>query len=229
MSTEPQTNPSEQNFWKIFLLALFFGFLGVHRFVVGKTKTGILQLITFGGLGLWAFVDIVRILLGKFTDGKNQAIANSNPKAAWAVFAGVLLIGMASNGGGGAKVSGAGAEATRESDSKARDGRWVSGSGGGADKHVVLIMGNQITTILIQGRNAAPQIGKMKERSGVGNGTVFDCEVKSDSGSRWEFEMTWDNSSQAWTLKGLNYSVALRKMTSEEWDQFNATSYKTVE
>lgn len=101
MSTESQTNPSEQNFWKIFLLALFFGFLGVHRFVVGKTKTGILQLITFGGLGLWAFVDIVRILLGKFTDGKNQAIANSNPKAAWAVFGGVLLFGIASNGGSG--------------------------------------------------------------------------------------------------------------------------------
>lgn len=99
MNTESPTNPSKHDFWKVFLLALFFGFLGVHRFVVGKTKTGILQLITFGGLGLWAFVDIVLILLGKFTDEKNQTIANPSPKDAWKVFGVAFLFGLGIYGG----------------------------------------------------------------------------------------------------------------------------------
>ena len=43
------------------LMSIFFGGLGVDRFMMGKIGTGILKLITFGGLGIWYLIDIVLI------------------------------------------------------------------------------------------------------------------------------------------------------------------------
>ncbi|HCC37865.1 MAG TPA: hypothetical protein DEQ14_09760 [Treponema sp.] len=55
--------------WLILVIISFFlGGLGVDRFYVGKIGTGILKLITMGGLGVWWLIDFVLILLGKFTD-----------------------------------------------------------------------------------------------------------------------------------------------------------------
>ncbi len=50
------------------LLAFFLGVIGVHRFYVGKTGTGIAQILTLGGLGVWTLVDFVMILVGSFKD-----------------------------------------------------------------------------------------------------------------------------------------------------------------
>lgn len=50
------------------LLCIFLGPLGIHRFYVGKIGTGLLYLFTMGLFGIGWIVDIVRILLGTFTD-----------------------------------------------------------------------------------------------------------------------------------------------------------------
>ncbi|MGO4377655.1 NINE protein [Pseudoduganella sp. RAF53_2] len=56
------------------ILCFFLGFLGVHRFYVGKVGTGILQLLTLGGFGIWALVDFIMIVVGSFRDNDGNLI-----------------------------------------------------------------------------------------------------------------------------------------------------------
>lgn len=65
----------ESKEWLIVLLLCFFlGYFGVHRFYVGKTGTGVAQLLTCGGCGIWALIDFIMILVGSFTDAKGNPI-----------------------------------------------------------------------------------------------------------------------------------------------------------
>ena len=44
------------------LLSIFLGNLGIDRFYLGYIGTGILKLITFGGLGVWWLIDLILIV-----------------------------------------------------------------------------------------------------------------------------------------------------------------------
>ena len=59
------------------LLCLLLGPLGVHRFYVGKIGTGILMLITIGGLGIWTLIDLIMIAIGSFKDKEGLPIKAS--------------------------------------------------------------------------------------------------------------------------------------------------------
>lgn len=50
------------------LITWFLGGLGVHRFMTGRIGTGILWLLTFGLFGIGWLVDLIRVIMGKFTD-----------------------------------------------------------------------------------------------------------------------------------------------------------------
>ena len=67
---------SEKGFVPTLLLALFLGGLGVHRFYVGKIGTGILMLLTLGGLGIWALIDLIMIAIGSFKDKNGLHVKN---------------------------------------------------------------------------------------------------------------------------------------------------------
>lgn len=45
------------------LLAILVGGLGIHRFYLGYTAIGIIQLLTLGGCGVWALIDLIRIAM----------------------------------------------------------------------------------------------------------------------------------------------------------------------
>lgn len=59
---------SEKGFVPAALLCFFFGSFGIHRFYVGKIITGILMILTLGGLGIWTLIDFVMIIIGSFKD-----------------------------------------------------------------------------------------------------------------------------------------------------------------
>ena len=56
------------------LLCLFLGWLGCHRFYVGKRSTGRLYLLTSGLLFVGVIVDLVLILIGSFEDSFGQPL-----------------------------------------------------------------------------------------------------------------------------------------------------------
>jgi hypothetical protein len=58
------------------LLCFFLGVFGVHRFYVGKIGTGLLQLFTFGGLGIWALIDLIMVIVGAFRDKQGRLLLN---------------------------------------------------------------------------------------------------------------------------------------------------------
>jgi hypothetical protein len=58
------------------LLAWFLGIFGSHRFYVGKVGTGILMIVTLGGLGIWVLIDFIVILVGSFKDKEGRLLIN---------------------------------------------------------------------------------------------------------------------------------------------------------
>lgn len=48
------------------ILAMMLGLFGADRFYLGKYKTGALKLLTFGGLGIWWFIDAAMLMLDAF-------------------------------------------------------------------------------------------------------------------------------------------------------------------
>ena len=54
----------------------FFWIHGIHRFYLGKIITGILMLLTLGGLGIWTLIDFIIVVSGNMKDKDGKAIVN---------------------------------------------------------------------------------------------------------------------------------------------------------
>jgi hypothetical protein len=83
------TNPSDKSRAVALALCIPLGVFGAHRFYVGKIGTGLLQLCTLGGLGLWYLYDLITIASGEFRDGDGRRVALWDPEDAAALAHGV--------------------------------------------------------------------------------------------------------------------------------------------
>ena len=71
-----KSDSQSQNQWiVVLLLAFFLGFIGAHRFYVGKNGTGILMVLTVGGIGLWVLFDLIIIITGNFKTKQGNKVS----------------------------------------------------------------------------------------------------------------------------------------------------------
>jgi TM2 domain-containing membrane protein YozV len=86
----------QKSFLVTWLFSLLLGVLGVDRFYLGKIGTGIAKLLTLGGLGWWALVDLVITLAGKQTDKTGRPLAGyaQHKKVAVVVTVVVLVVNL---------------------------------------------------------------------------------------------------------------------------------------
>ena len=64
-----------------FLLCYFLGALGIHRFYLGKLITGLLMLLTGGGLVIWWLFDLYLIITGRLKDKEGRDLSTAPPRA----------------------------------------------------------------------------------------------------------------------------------------------------
>lgn len=69
---------SEKSGIACLLFLILLSPLGIHRMYVGKVGTGILFLLTCGGLGLWWLIDLILLVVGAFTDANGAKVKLSN-------------------------------------------------------------------------------------------------------------------------------------------------------
>ena len=63
--TPAQPGTKKLNWTLTLVLSIFFGSLGVDRFMMGQVGLGILKLITGGGCGIWWLIDVILIGMKK--------------------------------------------------------------------------------------------------------------------------------------------------------------------
>src|SRR6478609_7499982 len=84
-----------KSFITTWILSLLLGTFGADRFYLGKTGSAVAKLLTAGGLGIWAIVDLVMTLTGNTRDIHGRPLEGypENRKKAWIITAVVWLVG----------------------------------------------------------------------------------------------------------------------------------------
>ncbi len=90
---------SDKDYLITFLFSYFLGVLGVDRFYLGEVGLGLAKLFTFGGCGVWAFIDVILVLSGTMKDrlGRPLAGRDRNFKLTLIIFLVLFTLGFAVN------------------------------------------------------------------------------------------------------------------------------------
>ena len=93
-NNEPEINLStgkpvdlskQRHFLAAFFFSFIFGVFGADRFYLGKYWTGILKFLTFGGIGVWALIDLNLIISGAMRDKQGNKLIDAEKYKKFAV------------------------------------------------------------------------------------------------------------------------------------------------
>lgn len=96
---EPDWHALPADYISTLLFAWFLGLLGAHRFYSGHFATGLAQLLTFGGFGIWSYVDLILLSINNFRDAKGRKLRDFNQNIATislilAILIPIFIIGL---------------------------------------------------------------------------------------------------------------------------------------
>lgn len=92
-----KTFPRQRHFLAVFFISFMWGTFGADRFYLGKVWTGLLKLLTFGGLGIWVIVDLILVMGGSMHDKQGREMlqfAEYKKFAYWTVLIFALALGV---------------------------------------------------------------------------------------------------------------------------------------
>lgn len=87
----PYATPPK-SFVTTWLLSLFLGGWGVDRFYLGHAGLGIVKLLTGGGFGIWALIDLILVLAGSMRDAQGRPLAGYEQNKSMAIWVTVGII-----------------------------------------------------------------------------------------------------------------------------------------
>ncbi|WP_152347115.1 TM2 domain-containing protein [Brevibacterium sp. CFH 10365] len=84
--------PGNRSFVITWLASLLFGFLGLDRFYTRRYRTGVLKLVSLGGLGIWWIIDLGIVLAGGLRCGRRPLRGFAQDKEIAWIATGLSLI-----------------------------------------------------------------------------------------------------------------------------------------
>jgi len=72
MQLKTKKFPRQRHFLAVFFISFLWGGFGADRMYLGKWWTGLAKLVTLGGLGIWALVDLILIMNGAMRDAQGR-------------------------------------------------------------------------------------------------------------------------------------------------------------
>lgn len=66
---------SDKSYTTALILSIFLGGLGIDRFYLGYTGLGVAKLLTFGGCGVWALIDLILIAMRNVPDSDGRPLS----------------------------------------------------------------------------------------------------------------------------------------------------------
>lgn len=81
-----------KSFVTTWLLSLFLGGWGIDRFYLGQVGLGIVKLLTGGGFGIWALIDLIMILAGSMRDSLGRPLAGYEQNKSMAIWVTVGIV-----------------------------------------------------------------------------------------------------------------------------------------